>query len=342
MKNVKAVIISVAVILVIGIAIFFYAGSSKFEYNEDGAKGNTNGNLYNEGLFCQYGDEVYFSNPDDNGALYKMNVDGTEFEKLSDDSSSYINVCNDYVYYKKFNNQDNKDSLLSRTLYGIVRLELGKNTTEVIHNGKIDCMTLCGNYVYYRYYDDETLFSLRKVKIDGEEDDLINKEDYAPIAVYNKEIYFTNVSDNHNIMALDTKNDKIRTVASGNFYMPDIYNGKLYFIDLGNDRKLTVMDLSTKEKKILSEDKVINYNMSGEYGVIYYQAENSTEDHKLCRINIDGTEAADVAKGNYCKINITEKYTYFYHMAGELEILYRTPTKGAPEMKKFNPKVIGD
>lgn len=342
MKKIKVIIISSVIIIAVAGALIAYNIINRFEYNEDNVTGNTTGNLYNEGLFCEYGEYVYFSNPDDNGALYRMNKEGTEFEKLYDDNTSYICIYNDWVYYKKFNSTQNKDKLFSRVLYGIQRLKSKGGNSTMLHNGKIDCMMLCGNYVYYRYYDDETLFSLRKVKIDGKEDTLISDEDYQPIAVWNGKIYFTDTAATHNLMVLDTADDSIRTLAEGNFYMPDVYNGYVYFIDLENNRKLTRMSMSTREKEVLTSDSVINYNLGGKYGVIYYQAENSTDDHKLVRISLNGMGYNTIAQGDYMGIGITEKYTYFYNMMGDKKIMYRTPTAGVVDVEKFNPEVVGD
>lgn len=342
MKGKKGILIFAAVVIVCAAIVIIYKNFTEFKYNDDGVTGNTNGNLYNGGLFCEYDGEVYFANPYDDNALYKMNMDGTEFEKLGEDNTSYINICNGYLYYKKFNSNKNKDQLFQRALYGIVRMETDGDNSSMIHTGKIDCMTLCGNYIYYRYYDDETLYSLRKVKIDGEDDKKINDEDYAPIAVYNNEIYFSNVEGNHNLLALNTETGNVRTVAYGNFYMPDIYNGDIYYIDLENDRALTRLKLSTNEKTVLSEDNVINYNMSGEYGVIYYQAENSTSDHKLCRMSLNGENQTVIATGDYSKIGITEKFTYFYQKIGDAFLLYRTPTTGVVNVQDFRPEVISE
>lgn len=342
MKKVRGIIILVLIVAAVAGGLIAYNIINRFEYNEDDATGNTTGNLYNDGLFCEYDGDVYFSNPDDNGALYKMNKEGTEFEKLYDDNTSYICIYNDLIYYKKFNGTQNKDKLFSRVLYGIQRIENDGGNSSMLHNGKIDGMVLCGNYIYYRYYDDETLFSLRKVKIDGKEDVLISDEDYQPIAASNGKIYFTDVTSTHNLMVLDTSDDSIRTIAEGNFYMPDVYNGYVYYIDLNNNRKLTRMSMSTRETEVLSDDSVINYNLGGKYGVIYYQAENSTEEHKLVRISLNGMGYNTIARGDYSKIGITEKYTYFYQKIGDDYIVYRTPTTGVVAVEKFTPVVIED
>lgn len=341
MKGKRIAAFIIMVILVVA-GIVLYKRLTAFEYNDAGDTGNTNGNLYNEGMFCEYEGEVYFVNPYDKNTLYKMNMDGTEFEKLSEDNTSYINICNGYIYYKKFNSEQNKDTLFHRALYGIVRMDTDGENSKVIHEGKLDCMTLCGNYIYYRHYDDDTLFSLSKIKIDGEEDKKLNDAGYEPVAVYKNELYFSNVENNRNLFVLNTENDMVRMAVEGNMYMPDVYEGELYYIDLDNDRAFTKMNLSTQEKTVLSSDKVINYNMSGKYGVIYYQVENDTSEHRLCRMSLNGENQTVVSQGNYSKIGITEKYTYFYQEAGETVLMYRTPTTGAIDVQDFRPKIILD
>lgn len=328
-------------VIVIGVVLFiiYYFTSSHMEYNDDYATGNTTGNLYNGGLFCEYEGEVYFSNPNDKGSLYRMNMDGTEFEKLYDDTSSYINIYNDYIYYKKFNTGDNEDMLFSRTFYGICRMGVNGSKSEVIHQGMIDSMVLLGNYIYYKYYDNTDLYSLHKVKIDGEEDIKISDEDYAPMAISGQKIYFTNVVDNHNLMMLNAQTDSISTVATGNYYLPDIYNGYLYYIDMGNGRKLSRMNMSDMSVEILSDDKVINYNLSGKYGVLYYQAENTVAEHLLCRIDPDGGNRLIISTGDFSNISITKKYTYFYMLSGSDKTLMRTVTTGDGNITTFIPGV---
>ena len=330
--------------MVVGSVAFYVSRDKKDELLlEPGTTGNTAGNLYNGGLFCENDGVIYFSNPYDDNALYKMDADGENYEKVCDDDTSYICVAGDKIFYKKFNGVNNKDKLFSRIMYGIVSMNKAASESEIIHNGKIDCMTLCGDYIYYRYYDDETLFSFRKVKVDGSEDVKISDEDYAPVAVYKNEVYFCNEgADNRNIMALNTENDTIRTVLDGNFYMPDFAKGCIYYIDIANKSVLTKMDLSTGEKIVLSQDKVINYNMSEKYGVIFYQVENSKDDHKLRRMRLDGSDQTDIMIGDYSKINITQNYTYFMLGMGDSVKMYRTLTIGAPSAKEYTPEVIKD
>lgn len=335
------IIISLFIIVVISAGVFYYI-NSRFKYNDEGVMGNTNGNLINGGIFCEYEGDVYFANPMDGDKLYKMDMEGKEFEKLNSDETSYISIINGYVYYKKFNQESIKDPLFARYLFAIMRQDLNSSSSKLLHNGKIDCMTVCGNYVYYRYYDDESFFSLRKVKIDGEEDTMITETDYQPIVVSDGKIYFTDVKDTHNLMCLDTKDDSIKIVMTGNIYLPDVDNGFLYYIDLENQRRLTKMNLESGAKTVLTEDSVINYNLAGKYDTIYYQVENK-DDHRLCRMTTLGTNIETVIKGDFCKISITEKYTYFTEVVkGEEAGIYKTLTSGVIDVEEFVPPVFED
>ncbi len=335
----KKIIILILILMCIAGVVAWMMLSKGMRYNEDGAIGNTNGNIYNGGLFCEYNGDVYFSNPNDDESLYKMDMEGETFEKLYGSSVSYINIYNDYIYFKKYNT-NTKNVLQSRSRYGICRMEIGDTIVETLHNGKIDGMTLCGNYIYYRNYNDDKVFSLYKVKIDGEEDEKLSDEAYLPLAVSNKKIYFANIKENHHLMVLDTQDDSIYKIATGNFYMPDIYNDNLYFVDCDNNRKLTCMNLKSYEKTVLTDDSVINYNLNGEYGVIFYQAENTRDNHGLYRIDTKGENKTLIANGDYCNISVTHKYTYFYQIVGGDKVLLRTNTLGDASIMVFDPPVL--
>ena len=72
------------------------------------------------GLFCESDGEVFFSNTNDNGRLYAMNIDGSNIHKLSNDTAMYINADKNYVYYVRNNNQ----KITSQTFFSYDRNSL--------------------------------------------------------------------------------------------------------------------------------------------------------------------------------------------------------------------------
>ena len=329
-KIITISIVSILAILCIGL-IIYNSLSDRLRYNKAGDVGNTTGNLHNGGLFCEYKGYVYFSNQADNNSLYRMKSDGAKIEKLHPDSVSYIQVINDYIYYVR-SNETSADVVLRGQPYGIFRLEIGDDKAEQIYNGVVLSMRMLGNHLYFKSYIDknEDKVQLKKIKIDGTDLTNVSDGDYDPICVNGEDIYFIEVKNSHNLMRLDTNDDRIVTAAEGNYYMPTFISGYMYFIDLENDMKLTMVDLSKDEYIVLDEGRCINYNVSEEENVIYYQLENEG-DHKLCRMSLRGDNKVVVMEGDFKNIHITKNYTYFYKITGisvDDVTLYRAKTNG--------------
>lgn len=331
----KVIAIVIAVVVILGGVGYWWM--NRFEYNDENAVGNTTSNLYNEGLFCESDGYVYFANPYDDYKLYKMTLGGGEVEKLCDDKSSYINVCNGYIYYKRFNVESSVEKVFKGTLYGVFRLKDGDKKPDELFNGIVDSVVLKGNTLYFRYLKDRKEFCLSKVMIDGKEDGIILENDYTPISIYDNKMYFSETVDNHNLKSMSLGEERVSTISEGNFYMPVVTGKYIYFIDLNNDRKLSRMSKSSREVIVLSEDKCINYNVSEDSDVIFYQAENSKEDHKLVKMSADGSSRVDIISGDFKNISITSRYTYFIGTVAGEDILYRTETTGVSIAEIFRP-----
>ena len=82
---------------------------NKTKFNSSYVNGNTAGNLYNGGLFCESNGTIFFSNPNDKHKLYSMTADGTEITKICDDIVSYINADDHYVYYVRDNGSQDSE-----------------------------------------------------------------------------------------------------------------------------------------------------------------------------------------------------------------------------------------
>ena len=330
-KIIGIVVVCVLLALFIGLIVYKTLGN-RLRYNKEGDVGNTTGNLHNGGEFCEYKGYVYFSNRADANSLYRMKDDGTKIEKLHPDSVSYIQVINDYIYYIR-DNETSADVVLRGQPNGIFRLEIGEDKAEQVYNGVVLSMRMLGNYIYFQSYIDknEDKVQLKKIKIDGTGLETLSDEDYEPICVNGTDIYFTEIRNSHNLMRLDTNDDRIITASEGNYYKPTFTSGAMYYIDLANGMKLTKVNLSNNQSVVLDEGKCINYNVSEENNVIYYQLENE-DAHALCRMTLNGDNKVVVTEGDCMNIHITKNYTYFYKITGvsvDDVTLYRAKTNGA-------------
>ena len=70
----KIIVISIILVLILsaaGIAGYQHH-LKKQRYNDSYVNGNTAGNLYNYGMFCEHNGTIYFSNPNDSYRLYSQ------------------------------------------------------------------------------------------------------------------------------------------------------------------------------------------------------------------------------------------------------------------------------
>ncbi len=333
-RIIKILIVVVVLVLVIGGMVATIL-MNRFEYNDEDAVGNTAGNLYNGGLFCEEGDYIYFANPNKSNQLYRMDADGDNIEKLHSDKASYINICGDYIYYVRNNHEDGQQAVFRGNLYGVYRLKKGDSVAKGLYEEIADSLMLTGNKLYFRSYNDEDLIRNRSINIDGSKLTAVSENDYVPLSVYDGYVYYSNVDANHNIVKMDVDNDNTSTLKQGNYYMPIVEDGVLYYIDVEAGYKLTKEDLSSGKVTVLTEDKCVNYNVHTEYGVIYYQCENDETDHRFMRMDLDGNDLTLVDSGACSKIHITKKYTYYCKLAGAENIWYYVETGKASQPKEF-------
>lgn len=328
-RYIKFIITGVILLLVIGGVCLHYFTTPKEKPNSTDATGNTAGNLINGGLFCEYNGKIYFANPYDHNYLYVMNSDCTNARMLNSDSVASLNIYNDKIYYVKNNySKDSVGTVLRGQLFGIYQTDLEGQNATMLYNQLSGMMSLCGNYLYYQHYDDETALTLHKMNIDGEEDKLISGTPYNPSSISEGKLYFSNTDQKNVISTLDAKTDSISQYYDANSYLPDANGNYIYYIDIAKKYALVRLNKSTKTVELLygkDNAKIVNYNLYG--NKIFFQLEGE-ENPGLYRMNADGTQVEYIASGNLTNIHCTSQYTFFQYFDNQ-GVLYRIPTMGA-------------
>ena len=260
-KNRRGILIAVFILTILIASTLIINHFNRFIYNDSTTTGNSAGNLYNMGLFCEDGEYIYFSNPSDSFHLYSMEKDGTNIKKLNFDSSFSLNVANGYIYYTRNNKIEKSDFFLSGYAYGVYRFNLKNHRIVQLNDALSEYICLSGNYLYFQEYSDKGL-SFSKVAINDKKDYVELVDTGYTIANANKgNLYFTEIEKNHNIYQWNTSNDSSSLLLSGNYYQPSVIDGILYVIDLEKDYSLVKIDLATMEETILSQERCINYNV---------------------------------------------------------------------------------
>lgn len=303
-------------------------------YNPEDARGNTAGNLNNNGMFCEYDGRIYFANPYDNNSLYSMNPDCTKIKKLNSDSVCSINVYGNYIYYVRNNfSPENAAAIFRGQLLGVIRTNLKGERPFALYDSVAGVINLYGNDLYYQHYSDEDGLSFYKVKIDGKDNTRINDAGYYPASIYNDVLYYVNISDRNNIYTYNLKSGQSVMYLETNAYMVDMQGDYIYYIDLDENYSLVRVNTHTLEKQVLTDGrsgKCISYNIYG--SSLFYHIEGDSP--ALYRMNVDGTDNQFIKSGNITNISCTSEYTFFqiYGMTS----LYRVPTSSGTNVELIN------
>lgn len=328
-KVIATICIICAVLLIAGLAVFNYL-SGRVPQNPAGTVGNTAGNLYNNGLFCENDGYVYFANAYDSSSLYRMRPDETEMEKLAYTEIGSLNADGKYLYFyqKGSGGGSGLGFVLSTT--GIYRMNKDKASDALCLdrvNGKY--VLLVDNDVYYTCSDED--ITLKKASTDGKSKETLLELDILPVCVQDSTFYYLNNEDNLHLMALDLKTKTTRQVLAEDVYMPIIEGSTVYGIDIHDNYSLVSLNTADGSKKLLDTGRIDLINVTDSY--IYYQTSGNTP--QLKRVRRDGSDMEVVANGAYSNINATSQYVYFTQF-GTSTPVYKTPASGPVNVTTFD------
>jgi hypothetical protein len=335
-KKIKSIIGLVILIIIIGVCLFSYFNSRKKNVtimNTSFVNGNTPGNLYNAGLFCESDNVIYFANPRDEFKLYKMNSDLTNPEKINDDSVMYINADKNYLYYVRNNTKsDNDYSFFSYNNNSLCRINKAKPGKALILD-QDPCIyaSLLGNYIYYLHYDDENATSLYKVCIDG-----TNRTQVMPTYIFTcsaleEAFYYNNTEKNGDLYKFSTNTDTSTLFYNCNCYRPIVdKNSNIYYMDVDNNYSL-VKTTSGGQPKTIIKDRVDCYNVGS--NIVVYQKNDPTQPGLFYKDLKKNEEPNEIKIGVFKNIHITSKYLFFTDYSSKE--VYCAPVTAPENFKVF-------
>lgn len=335
----KVLFISLPVIILLIAGTFFYIHQHKFHYNDTYVNGNTAGNLYNGGLFCESNGTVFFSNPDDSGKLYAMDLNGSNVRKLNNDTAMYINADANYVYYVRNNDRSAVDfSMFSFNNNSLCRIKRNGGEAAVLDKAPCIYASLLGNYIYYLHYDDKDATTLYRIKIDGKERKQVYSYYVFNCSTLGQYFYYNGTQTDGNLYRYDTASGSSKNIFSCDAYKPiAVSTNQIYYMDVENNYALTCANPDTDAASVVTSDSIDCYNVYGSN--IIYQKYSET-DPGLCTIKTDGSDGNVLVSGNYTNINVTSYYIYFRDFkTGQT---YYTSTSNPGEIYTFSPGAIKD
>lgn len=283
--------------------------------NPEDLQGNTTGNLNNGGYFCQVEDKVFFANTYDGGSLYVMNVDESDIKKLSDSIVSSLNADDTYLYYV-MGDVVSPSGMggISVPMVGVYRANHKGKQAKCLDRASAGILKLSGNFVYYQRYENNRIKTMHCMDIRTRESRALLDFPANPAAAAETGIYYSGVTEDHNLYRYDLASGASTLVYEGNVWNPDARGGYVYFMNVADGYTLCRYDLAAGEVQTLTRDRVDSYLVCGD--IIFYQRNSETEP-ALMAMNADGSSAAVVAEGNYHTLNATSRYLYFMEFGNE-------------------------
>lgn len=334
--QIKAILLVLLLIAVLSMVLLF-RGLDFTPGNDISAVGNTAGNLYNGGYFCESEGDIYFSWPADDHSVYCMKADGS-LEKINITDAFSLNVYNDYLYYGRNGASDVNRSFLDGRPFGVYRVSLKSGRSKSLCSSLSAYVCLAGNNLYLQEYTDTSLYFSRVSIKDANDFERISPIGYPISCAENGYLYYAEQKGNHNIYRYDTQTGAAEVFYEGNCLQPIYTNGILYYIDLADGYALKRYDTVSGELTVIVQDRCINYNVSG--SVVFYQIENPDTGHYgLYRNNTSGTMPELVSNQSCRRIHIAGDYAYFQYFHNELSF-YRVGLTGSAQPEEFMPDVL--
>ncbi|MGN0401370.1 MAG: DUF5050 domain-containing protein [Acetatifactor sp.] len=301
----NAIVIS-ACILTAVILILVLLLSGRVADNPAGTVGNTAGNLYNSGLFCEYDGTVYFANPTQGGSLYAMNPDESDVRRLNDLQVRNILAGGDYLYFFQTGAASHSGFGQLQGIKSFDRCKRnGKNITSIARNVVLSGQ-LVDNYLYL-LTSSSSGNALYKIKTDKSEQIKVTDMPINPACAWDGKIYYNGVSENHYLYSLNTKDDTVSEIWQGNLWYPVIDGEYVYYLDVENNYRICRYSLVRQEIEVLTNDRVDCFNVGK--GYIYYQ--QAGKNPRLMCMHTDGSNRYVLAEGVFTNINMTSNYVYF-------------------------------
>lgn len=266
------------------------------------------GNINNSGYVAEDAEWVYYDNPDDGWALYKVRKNGEDKTLIDEDEAFYINVAGDWIYYV--------DDSSNSSLY-----KIRTDGTEKERLLRVGCysVTVYKDWIYYITEDDGYIY---RIRTDGTENTLIEGGHQCyDLNIYGDRLYYAATSDDYvrcGIYSANADGDEKLRLINGYCYYVNVADGWIYY---QNDSEYgyiyKIRTDGTEETRLNEED---SYDLNVYDGWIYYTLYNAETDttEGMCRIKTDGTGRTFMNSEDCYDLNIADGWIYYLTYDGKI------------------------
>lgn len=260
--------------------------------------GNTIGNSYNDGVivYDEAGDCLYFYDIYE-GGIVKTSAETGHTVQLTDIPLSSLNLYDGKLYGVGMSEEG--------APFNVQMYDLQTGSLEVVRENPVKYLQLVNGELYYTDGEDNTL---RRMRIEsGEEEILVDEPVYFPV-VYKDMIVFQLDSDKESLYSMPRDGGdpvKLNDIRS---YNPVIYHDKIYYktIDDNEQSALRKMNLDGSEEEVMLEKHLINVNLFD--GKFYYIADNAVNKLNYIDLSDEDAEIRELELGDHVRKALKEVY----------------------------------
>ncbi|MCL2884154.1 MAG: DUF5050 domain-containing protein [Oscillospiraceae bacterium] len=284
-------------------------------------QGNTNGNIVNGGYIAIQDDRIYYNNGSDGGKLYAVNTDGSDKQKLNDESSYQINVAGNQIYYSigslgmyVINTDGTGERKLSDDFSGAIAVvgdrlyyvNLSAGGSVYVMNtdgsgrqrlsdttGSGAEINISNDRIYYRISG-----QLYSINTDGSSKQLLTNDGVGRFCVVGDRIYYSNASDGYKLYVIHIDGTGAQKLSDDVPFSLNVAGGRIYYGNTGDSNKLYVMNTDGSGVQKLSDDSVMDINVAGDR--VYYDLQVINSDSvgspssQWYSVNPDGSDRQPV------------------------------------------------
>ena len=335
-KTVLKVLIFLSGITIIAMLAVLVYSKGRTYYNNEDEIGNTQGNIYNGGLFCEKDGKIFFSNDAADGKLYVMDLDCSNIKKIYDDKAAFINADGNYIYYVRANNtrENSGGGIMMFYNTGVFRLNYNGGNLLAYTGNPGAYLTLHGNHLYFQRYDAHIGLYLYRYKIDGKEERLLLKDAVIPVTVQNNSLLYTGYANDHNINAMDLKSFTSHTSIEGNIAYPIITEDAIYYINMDDNYHIYRMNLDGSDPEPVIKKRCSTYNITNDGRYLFYQVDD-TKHNGINRYELETGKNDFLMDGDFKQIHVTTNYVFFKDF--DNTNTYILGTGAGKKISTFNP-----
>ena len=169
---------------------------------------------------------MYFINASDKGRLYGVQIDGRELKKMTDEPVRNLQLEDDWLFYEI------GFDLGSQGQRGIYKLKLNSSEPVFVTDLAVERMNVVDHWIYYQTTESN---QLRRMTVDGKEDQAISEEMGLLYGVYDGWIYWYSTAEDKGMFRMDLNgDDKTLILGPGNYSLVHFLEDKIVYFD--NDR----------------------------------------------------------------------------------------------------------